>query len=196
MARPREFDEEAVLDAAVECFWARGYEATSMRDLIARTGIACASLYNAFGDKHGLYEKALDRYVEGTIAPRIRRSEALPPRAAIRVFFSDVVECSLSDSKQRGCMLVNAALDAPDDPDIRNSVAAALLRIEGFFCGRIAAGQANGAIARRLPPETVARLLLGELIGVRVLARVRPERDLLEDVVAQALGLLDHPDRQ
>ena len=63
MARPREFDEGAVLDAAA-CFWKQGYEATSVRDLVAQTGITAASLYNAFGDKRALYQKALDHYVE------------------------------------------------------------------------------------------------------------------------------------
>ena len=73
MARPREFDEGAVLDAAVLCFWAQGYEATSVKDLVEHTGITAASLYNAFGDKRAIYQKALDRYVEGSVADRIRR---------------------------------------------------------------------------------------------------------------------------
>src|SRR5258708_13731747 len=68
MARTRELDETAVLDAAAQCFWARGYEATSVRDLIEKTGITGASLYNAFGDKRSLYQKALDHYVDQSVA--------------------------------------------------------------------------------------------------------------------------------
>ena len=79
MARPREFDEGAVLDAAVLCFWNRGYEATSVKDLVEKTGITAASLYNAFGDKRAIYEKALDHYVQGSVADRIRRCGALMP---------------------------------------------------------------------------------------------------------------------
>src|SRR5271155_2001096 len=124
MARPREFDEEAVLDAAVQCFWEHGYEATSVRDLIEKTGITAASLYNAFGDKRALYQKALDRYVEDSIADRIRRCEALPPLRAIAVFFEEIVKRSIGDSDRKGCMLVNAALDmAPHDPEFRKIVA-------------------------------------------------------------------------
>ena len=82
MARPREFDEDAVLDAAMQCFWARGYEATSVRNLIEKTGITGASLYNAFGDKRALYERALHHYVEYSVVDRIRRLEAL--RGAMR----------------------------------------------------------------------------------------------------------------
>jgi TetR/AcrR family transcriptional repressor of nem operon len=192
MARPREFDEEAVLDAAVQCFWTRGYEATSVRDLIEETGITGASLYNAFGDKRALYEKALGHYVEGSISGRIRRCEELAPREAIGAFFSEILKRSLGDRQHKGCMLVNAALDvAPHDPDFRKIVAGVLVRIEGFFFNCVRAGQADGTITRSLSPENLAHHLLGILMGVRVLARVRPERALLEGGVVAAFALLD-----
>ena len=192
MARPREFDEEAVLDAAVQCFWAHGYEATSVRDLIEKTGITGASLYNAFGDKRALYQRALDHYVEDSVVDRIRRCEALAPREAIGAFFAEIVRRSLDDHQHKGCMLVNAALDvAPNDPGFQTIVAAVLIRVEEFFLGRIEAGQVDRTITRSLAAKTLARHLLGVLMGVRVLARVRPERALLEGVVSGALALLD-----
>ena len=107
MARPREFDETAVLDATVQCFWSRGYEATSVKDLIQGTGITAASLYNAYGDKRGLFRAALDHYVEHGIMERIRRCEALPPRQAIGSFFDEILSRSLNDNEHKGCMLVN-----------------------------------------------------------------------------------------
>jgi TetR/AcrR family transcriptional repressor of nem operon len=192
MARPREFDEAAVLDAAVECFWSRGYEATSVRDLIKETGLTGASLYNAFGDKRALYEKALDHYVEGSIADRIRRCQELPPREAIGAFFAEILKRSLGDPQHKGCMLVNAALDvAPHDPGFQKLVAEVLAHIERFFLGCVRAGQAGGVITRSVAAKDLARHLLGVLMGVRVLARVRPERALLEGVVGAALTLLD-----
>jgi TetR/AcrR family transcriptional repressor of nem operon len=192
MARPREFDEGAVLDAAMQCFWARGYEATSVRDLIERTGLTGPSLYNAFGDKRALYHRALDRYVEEGIADRIRRCEALAPREAIAAFFDAIVKRSLEDRQHKGCMLVNAALDvAPHDREFQKVVAGVLVRIEKFFLDTVKAGQADGAITRSLPAETLAQHLLATVMGVRVLARVRPERALLEGAVFAALALLD-----
>jgi TetR/AcrR family transcriptional regulator, transcriptional repressor for nem operon len=192
MARPREFDEEAVLDAAVQCFWARGYEATSIRDLIEKTGITGASLYNAFGDKRALYQRALDHYVEDSVVDRIRRCEALAPREAIGAFFAEIVRRSVNDHQHKGCMLVNAALDvAPSDPSFQRIVAAVLMGVEEFFLDRIEAGQVDRTITRSLAAKTLARHLLGVLVGVRVLARVRPERALLEGVVSGALALLD-----
>lgn len=192
MARPREFDEEAVLDAVIGCFWRRGYEATSVRHLAEQTGLTGASLYNAFGDKRALYRRALDRYVEETIAARILRCTAMPPRRAIEVFFGEILDRSLGDGEHKGCMLVNAALDAtPEDPDFRAAVAAMLARLEGFFRDCVARGQADGTISMAFPAEDLARHLLGILMGVRVLARARPERALLEGVVRTALVLLD-----
>jgi TetR/AcrR family transcriptional repressor of nem operon len=194
MARPREFDEGVVLDAAVLCFWNRGYEATSIKDLVERTGITAASLYNAFGDKRAIYERALDRYVEGSVASRIRRCEALAPREAIGAFFEEILKRSLGDRERKGCMLVNAALDvAPHDPDFRKIVTEVLADIEGFFLSCVKAGQGDGSITRSLPAETLSHHLLGVLMGIRVLARVRPERALLEGVIAPSLALLDRP---
>jgi TetR/AcrR family transcriptional repressor of nem operon len=191
MARPREFDEGTVSDAAVLCFWKQGYEATSVRDLVAQTGITAASLYNAFGDKRALYQKALDHYVEASVADRIRRCEALPHRQAIEAFFEDIVKRSLNDRDRKGCMLVNAALDvAPHDPAFRQIVAEVPVDIEAFFLVRIRGGQADGTVTRSLPAKTLSQNLLGVPMGIRVLARVRPERALLEGVAAPALALL------
>jgi TetR/AcrR family transcriptional repressor of nem operon len=115
----------------------------------------------------------------------------LPPRRAIEAFFRDIVKRSLGDRDRKGCLLVNAALDvAPHDPEFCRVVAAVLVRIEAFFRACVRAGQADGTIARSVTAETAARHLLGVLMGIRVLARVRPERALLEGVLAPALALL------
>jgi TetR/AcrR family transcriptional repressor of nem operon len=197
MARPREFDEDSVLDAAIECFWSRGYEATSVKDLIGRTGITAASLYNAYGDKRELFRTALDRYVECSVAARMQRCEALPPREAIGAFFDEILRRSLADREHKGCMLVNSALEvAPHDPEFQEIIASVFRRLERFFLGCIERGHADGTIARAMTAETHARHLLGALIGVRVLARVRPERALLKGVIAPALALLDRPNQE
>src|SRR5271154_3866629 len=90
MARPREFEEAAVLDAAVQCFWARGYEATSVHDLAEKMGITGASLYNAFGDKRALYRRALDQYVEQSFGDGVGRFEGkFSPRGDRSLFQGD-----------------------------------------------------------------------------------------------------------
>ena len=123
MARPREFDETAVLEAAMNCFWTRGFEQTSVRDLAEQMGITGASLYNAFGDKRSLSRRAFVHYLEQPVHDRVARLEKLPPAQAIRTFFHEIIERSVDDEQRRGCMLVNAALElAPYDPEFRRLV--------------------------------------------------------------------------
>jgi TetR/AcrR family transcriptional repressor of nem operon len=194
MARPREFDEATVLDAAMQCFWAHGYEATSVKDLIERTGLTAASLYNAYGDKRAMFRTALDHYIEKSIGARLQRSESLPPRDAIRAFFEDILRRSLSDRERKGCMIVNCALEvAPHDKEFRETIVETLGRLEAFFLNCVERGQADGTITSAVPAVGLAQHLLGVLMGVRVLARVRPERSLLEGVINTALVFLDGP---
>ena len=193
MARPREFDEAAVLDAAIERFWQSGYEATSVRDLADEMNIAGASLYNAFGDKRSLYERALNRYLDQTFRERIRRLEpSLPPREAIIAFLQEIVKRSLADKQRRGCMLVNSAIEsAPHDSKFFDIVAIFLDEVERFFFRCVSNGQKDGTITRAYSAEDLSRSLLGALLGIRVLARVRPERKLLEGLLRPIFGLLD-----
>ena len=196
MARPREFDEASALDAAMDCFWRNGYEATSVRDLAARIGITDASLYNAFGDKRSLFREVLQRYAERSTRERIARLEStLPPKQAIRPFLDEIVERSV-EGDRRGCLLVNTALEiAPHDPELGAEVAMHLGEIEAFFRRATAAAQEEGSVPPDRDPADLARLLLGVTLGVRVLARSKPQRELLEGVVRPALALLDWPDR-
>jgi TetR/AcrR family transcriptional repressor of nem operon len=192
MARPREFDEVAVLDTAMRCFWERGYEATSVRDLAKSMGITGASLYNAFGDKRSLYRQALDHYVERSFVDRVGRFEQLPPREAIGSFFNEIVERSLEDAQRKGCMLVNSALEvAPHDPDFQHVVSNVLVQVEAFFTRCARNGQAAGTITTSQPAEDLGRLLLSTLLGLRVLARTRPERELLEGLARSAGAALN-----
>ena len=196
MARPREFDETTALDAAMDCFWRDGYEATSVRDLAARMGITGASLYNAFGDKRSLFREVLQRYAERSTRERIARLEStLAPKQTVVAFLGEIVERSV-DGDRRGCLLVNTALDdAPHDPKLGTEVAARLGEIEAFFRRCITAAQRDGSVPPEPDPTDLARLLLGVTLGLRVLARSKPQRELLEGVVRPALALLDYPDR-
>lgn len=133
MPRPREFDEDTVLDAATARFWSRGYEATSVRDLAAAMGLTSASIYNAFGDKRALYERALEHYVERGFRARVQRLEhQMPPRDAIVMFFDEVIQLSVKDPHRKGCLIVNSAMElAPHDTQFQRALNGALKDIEG-----------------------------------------------------------------
>jgi len=198
MPRPREFDESAALEAAMECFWQRGYEATSLRDLTASMGLTAPSLYNAFGDKEELFARALELYLDRTTRDRLRRlEEKLAPKAAIHRFFAEIVEHSINDRQRKGCFLVNSALEvAPHHADCRAVIAAQFGDIEAFFGSCIRKAQAEKTIPPQVDAGDTARLLLGVLLGIRVLARSKPDRDVLEGLVRPALALLDPPRRK
>lgn len=193
MPRPREFNEAAALEAAVLCFWTRGYEATSVRDLAQGMGITGASLYNTFGDKRTLFRRALDHYVEYSVGDRIQRLEGkLPPRQAINAFFDEIIARSLSDPQRKGCLLVNSALEVtPHDPEFQRAIADVLEHIEAFFFRTVQAGQQAGDIPSTPPARDLSRLLLAVLLGIRVLARTRPEPALLEGLARSVLALLE-----
>jgi TetR/AcrR family transcriptional regulator, transcriptional repressor for nem operon len=198
VARPREFDEAEVIDAAMDCFWVKGYGATSVRDLAVRMGITGTSLYNAFGDKRSLFREALQRYAEHSTRARIARLEStLSPKEAIRAFLAEIVERSLDDRDRRGCLLVNSALEiAPHDSELGAEVARRLGEIEAFFRRSVSAAQADGSVSPEHDAKDMARLLLGVTLGIRVLARSQPSRALLEGVARPALALLDRPSRR
>lgn len=192
MARPRAFAESDVLDRAIQSFWKRGYEATSMRALEVGTGLKAASLYNAFGDKRALFRAALERYVAETLHARIRHLEAtLAPRARIRQFVAAVIERSLSDPDHKGCLLINSAVEvAPHDPELGAYIAGCLGEIEAFFRRALDQAGAQGDLPPDLSPGDTARALLALLFGLRVMARAKPDRDLLECAARPLLSLL------
>jgi TetR/AcrR family transcriptional repressor of nem operon len=195
MARIKAFDEERAIDKAVDCFWSRGYEATSVRYLGEAMGIGGASLYNAFGDKRTLFVKCLERYANRSSRERMARiEEKHAPKEAIRTFLAEIIDRSLKDPDCKGCLLVNSALDvAPHDAAIGKAVASYLDEIRDFFRRNIEAARRAGTVPKAIDAEDVSGHLLGVLMGIRALTRVKPDRKLLESVARPALALLDVP---
>ncbi|HTY68042.1 MAG TPA: TetR/AcrR family transcriptional regulator [Alphaproteobacteria bacterium] len=191
MGRPRAFDVDEALDAALDRFWRHGYRGTSVRDLADELGIGTASFYHAFQGKRALFLRALERYLDSTTRERIGRLQgSLPPKQAVRAFVREIVEKSVRD--RRGCFLVNSALEvAPHEPALRAEIAARLGEIETFFRRSIKAAQRDGSVPKGRPATAVARHLLTVVLGCRVLARSKPDRKILEGAARSALALLE-----
>lgn len=195
MARLKSFDEDRAIDAAVDCFWARGYEATSVRDLADAMGIGGASLYNAYGDKRELFALSLERYANRSMRERIARTEMrhASPQAIV-AFLGEIVDRSVKDPDCKGCLLVNSALDvASRDAELGKVVAAYLAEIRAFFRRNLEAAQRAGDIDRTLDIDVVSAHLLGVVLAIRVLARTGARRALLESVAQPALDLIRPP---
>lgn len=193
MARLKAFDEERAIDAAVDCFWMRGYEGTSVRDLAEAMGIGGTSLYNAYGDKRALFARSLERYANRSMRERIARLESgHRPKEAIAAFIDEIVERSLKDPDRKGCLLINSALDvAPHDAEIGRVVSGYLDEIRVFFHRNLVAARKAGQVPRKIDADSVATHLLGVIAGIRVLARTGAGRRQLEDVARPALALLE-----
>jgi len=192
VARTKEFDPEAALRAALELFWERGYAATSMADLVERTGVARASIYATFGGKRELYLKALDRYGELTdpvlLAGLSQPGPALP---AVRALVERYAREAAGDGGRRGCFVVNTAVElAPRDPLAARRVQANWDFLETALTSALMRAQAQGELAEGSDPRALGRFLLVLMQGLRVMGKAATEPDRLRDAAAQALAVL------
>ncbi len=193
MARPQEFNREDVIDKAIEVFWRKGFEATSVQDLVEATKLNRGSLYNAFGDKSGLFDAALERYAQHSPAKRLIRSAGdAAPRQTIEAIFNAVIERATTGNKGYGCLITNTATElAGRDKDIAARVGAGLKELEDAFFRLIERGQHDGDIAPWRAPRALARFLVAALQGLIVVGKVTPNREALRDIADTALSQLD-----
>ena len=185
----------SALEAALNCFWQRGYEATSVRDLAASMGLSAPSLYNAFGDKQALFARALERYLDCTTRDRLRRYErrCLPKRRSFSSLLrSSTTRSMIESAKVSPCSIPRSEV-APHQSELGAVIVEQFAEIEAFFKRCILAAQVDRTVPRNVHANDAARLLLGVLLGIRVLARSTPNRSLLEGVARPALALLDVP---
>ena len=210
--RTREFDTEAAVGAAMELFWAKGYEATSVDDLVARLGIGRGSLYAAFGSKHALYLRTLDRYrceqMGGALAA-LDDPDA-PLRPTLRRFFDALVADMLGDAaptgahaegaadaarrepRPRGCFMVNATTErAARDRDGAARVRDNLAAMEEALERAVRRAQARGEVAASKDARALARFLAMAVQGLRVAGAAHPHRAALRDMVRMTLATLD-----
>jgi TetR/AcrR family transcriptional regulator, transcriptional repressor for nem operon len=189
MAGKKAFLPEQALDKAMDLFWLQGYEGTSIEDLLQGMGLGRGSLYDTFGDKHALYLAALSRYLakyQAQAAAFLQQSA--PLTEILEGFFEACLDILLSDPASRGCFLVNASIEmAPQDSEVNQIVQSALQDIEEGFYRLLIKAQAVGDLSWTEDPHQLAHFLFGTLISIRVLARGKTERRVLQDIVKTAL---------
>ena len=188
----KSFDEDAVVGKAMEVFWEKGYEATSINDLIEGTGIGRGSLYNAFGGKQALFVRAVSKYHAENHQATLARLEALDePLNAIRGLFAAVVQETIEDKAKKGCFLINTTLElCTHDAKIQALIRRGHEETIAFFRRCIEVGQARKDIPPSVDALSTAKLLLSLVIAIRVLGRgAFNERDL-RSIAEQAERLL------
>ena len=192
MARTPEFDRDQALERALALFWDKGYEATSLADLLQAMGIARQSLYNTFGDKHALFLEALERYTErGEHDVRDCLAQAPSVRRAFRELFEAIVDQNVR-GQRLGCMAINATAElAAHDPSVAKLVAARQRAVEELFFRALERARAAGELAPAKDTRGLARFLVGALQGLRLAATADPGSPALRDMARITLQALD-----
>ncbi|EFL22214.1 putative TetR-family transcriptional regulator [Streptomyces himastatinicus ATCC 53653] len=194
MARTKEFDPEAALQSALELFWRRGYEATSMADLVEHLGVGRASIYATFGNKRELYLKAMDRYAEtrdpSLLAELSQPGPALPAVRALVHRFAE--EAASPEQRLAGCLVTNTAAElAPHDPVMARRVEVSWDHVETPLHSALIRAQAQGELPEDRDPRALARMLFVLLQGLRVVGKASDDPARVRDAAEQALALLD-----
>lgn len=190
MPRTKNFEPQEALDAAMYLFWRKGYEAASMRELLDAMSIGRGSFYDTFGDKHALFLAALDRFreVRTSWIEEVLEGAGLE---GIEEVFRRSVDGLVESEMRRGCLLANSAVElAPHDPEVAGRIYSYVSRTEDTFEDALTRAKKAGEISTDRDPKALARFLVNTLHGLRVLARAGSDREVLDDAVSVALGVL------
>lgn len=190
--RHKEFDEEEALSRAVQIFWERGFEATSMQDLEVGMGIGRQSLYATFHNKQALFESALGHYHRHVIVPNLEpmRSSKTPMKA-IESYFRDRIDDVFDPSAISGCLITNSVTEkALFDDRIRALTANSIAYMQKSFTQAVANARNAGQISPGKDPVLWGCVLLNCAQGLFVLSKVRPEKKMLKSSVKTLLDVL------
>ncbi|MEO3869157.1 TetR/AcrR family transcriptional regulator [Nonomuraea sp. B12E4] len=189
MARPRKFEEERAIEAAMRAFWRAGYEATSTQDLCVATGLGRSSVYNTFASKHDLFEKALRHYMDEQFLILTDLMDGdLPVREKVRAVLWRAVDPDPDDPA--GCLVINSLVElAPRDPEVAELLRRDNERRMEIMRSAFELGRARGELAPDRDPPTLAHFVVATVSGLRVAARGGADRPALEAVANTALGV-------
>lgn len=191
MSRTRTFDEDQVLEGAVDLFHERGYAGVSIPDIVDRLGICRQSLYSSFGDKRGLYLRALERWGEREVDAKVallagNGSPLENVRTLIRGFAAMAVDCP-----SEGCLTVTAMVENRDDPEALAAVGTQVTRMEDAFSDALSRARDLGELSPHVSPTRLGRSLITSCYGMGLLTRLPGSNGRIADAVAVMLDLLD-----
>ncbi|HTD97918.1 MAG TPA: TetR/AcrR family transcriptional regulator [Mucilaginibacter sp.] len=193
MARTKDFDEDEVLTKAVNLFWHKGYNGTSMQDLVDGLGISRSSLYDTYGDKHTLFIKALEHYrksASGSICNIM--SHTVSAKEAIKQLLDFTTRELLDDKQHKGCFMVNAEVEmATHDKEVSSMICENDQLLENAFYETIKKGQDSGEISADKDARAIARFIFNTVKGIRVSSKSTTDKDFFGDIVNLTMSVLD-----
>jgi TetR/AcrR family transcriptional repressor of nem operon len=193
MPRPREFDADAALERAMQLFWSKGYEGTSLDELCDAMALSRSSVYAAFGDKRALLLRALEHYTtRGSDRIVKNLTSGKPIREALAALLDDFIAAIVAGPGRRGCFIGNCAAElARDDREAMAVVQRALERNEGYFRAALDVAKARGQLKRDADTQALARFLTASIQGLRLVGKAKPDRAALRDTAQVILRCLD-----
>lgn len=196
MGRPREFDVEKALDAALCVFWRKGYEGASYADLTEAAGVERPALYSAFGNKEALFRLALVRYYERYLDYLPKALELPTAREAIAHILHSAIDLNTRYPDHTGCLGINGVLAGSDEAEpVRQALIEARAAGEAQLRERFERAKREGDLPETAKPDVLAAFFLAVLHGMAVQAKAGFSREMLEAVAEQALSSLPTVDR-
>lgn len=192
MARPKAFNPDDALEKAMHVFWHKGYEATSMEDLLRAMDIRRGSLYDTFGDKRQLFLKVIDRYWHSVLGPHrgILGLEG-PALTVLRRFITTMTERALMDPQRRGCLIANTIMElAPHQRDIAGKLHRVLKLGEDAFCHLLIRAREQGEIGPDKDPRILAGVLITMMQGTVVMIKAGAPPETVRQTTKTALATL------
>ena len=191
IGRPLQFDPDTALEAAMHQFWSKGYEHTSMQDLLTTMNLSKSSLYQAFGGKQPLFRRCVARYTD-QFALRLREGLAAAPggRAFIEAFLHSVLD-DVRDGP-RGCLVMNTASEfAQSEPEIAQDVSQSIERFRAILRAAVERAQREGDIAAERDPAMLANYLVSSMSGLKTQAKAGADAETLKGIIVVVLSALD-----
>lgn len=188
VGRPRTFDADDALDAALEAFWEHGFESTSVQDLCRAMQMRPGSVYSAFGNKRDVFTAALRRYTQTVSAEAVRRITAAPTgMAGVRDYFEHLVDAMVDGNRRWGCLITNSLVEfAARDPELAGMITLHIANLRAAFEAALTRAAADGELRPGAGPGSAA-LLVAVVQGMNVIAKSRPGRAALDEIVRATL---------
>ena len=193
MPRPKEFNPDDAIEKAMQVFWHKGFEATSMEDLLTAMDLNRGSLYDTFGDKRQLFLKVLDRYCTTFVGSKFSLlDQPGPALQTLRRFISGMIEGSLADPQRRGCLIANTVMElSPHEQDIAEKVCQAMKMGEDAFFKILSRAKEQGELAKDKDARALARFLVTMMQGTIVMIKAGAAADTVKQTAETALSILD-----
>ena len=192
MAGVKKFDQEEIIDRALEVFWQQGYEATSIHDLVEATGIGSGSLYGTFGDQEKLFLAVLDRYSEKSAATFMNALNDPNPRRALEGMFEQLIERMSNPGYPRGCLTTNTCVESPGgDEVIARKVAEKIAGMESVIYQVLLRAQAEGSLAPGRDIRALALFFAGTVRRIAVMNKASADPSVIRDIAKVALSVWD-----